>query len=259
MSVRLVPVETGGICFHHQGEEIVARPENVTDTRRCTKLGSVSTVEHLMSALAGLEITDLRVEVEGDELPGLDGSSKPYVDAILASGLQDLDERSVDLPFKRTYFVEGECKVAIARGEGHWRFVYDVGDRWPGQQVFESLSAIHDYAEAIAPARTFALAEEVPQLITAGLGQGLDEQSALILGIEGYKNDPRFEDEPARHKLLDLMGDLYLSGIPIRFLNVSAEKSGHRCNVLAAKLLQEHALAEAKMALPTESSLFDQP
>ena len=78
---------------------------------------------------------------------------------------------------------------------------------------------------------------------THGLGKGLDEKSALILGIEGYKNEARFPDEPARHKLLDLIGDLYLSGVPIRHINVVAERSGHRTNVKAAAMLAQ-ALAK---------------
>jgi len=75
------------------------------------------------------------------------------------------------------------------------------------------------------------------------LAKGLDQDSALILGIEGYKNEPRFPDEPVRHKLLDLVGDLYLAGIPIRFLNVVAERSGHASNVRAAALLRQMTAA----------------
>jgi UDP-3-O-acyl-N-acetylglucosamine deacetylase len=81
------------------------------------------------------------------------------------------------------------------------------------------------------------MAEEVPAVLAAGLAKGLDIEKALILGIEGYKNDARFPDEPARHKLLDLAGDLYLAGVPLRFLNVAAERSGHRTNVEAAAKL----------------------
>jgi len=79
-----------------------------------------------------------------------------------------------------------------------------------------------------------------------GLAKGLDQTSALILGIEGYKNEPRFDDEPARHKLLDLVGDLYLSGVPARFLNVTAVRSGHRTNVEAAAMLVQAIKANGR-------------
>jgi UDP-3-O-[3-hydroxymyristoyl] N-acetylglucosamine deacetylase len=117
--------------------------------------------------------------------------------------------------------------------------VYNTGDRWPVIQAYETETVVDDYIDQIAPSRTFALAEEVPMIIQLGMGRGLDENSAIVLGIEGYKNEARFSDEPVRHKLLDLIGDLYLSGVPIRYLSVGAERPGHRANVKAAQMLYE--------------------
>lgn len=235
--VRIHPSEHG-IAFRYR-ERTRARPENVTDTTRSTKVGEVGTVEHLMSAFAGMEITDAEVEVDAPELPGLDGTSKPYVDAFLHAGLADLDECVLPPLFKRIFVKEDTIEIAAAHGNGHWRYLYDLGSRWPGQQAYESADVVASYRTDIAPSRTFAMAEEIPKLIEMGLAKGLDENSALILGIEGYKNEPYFPDEPARHKLLDLLGDLYLSGIPVRALNVVAERSGHRTNVKAAMLLAQ--------------------
>lgn len=192
-----------------------------------------------MSALAGLEVTDAEIEVEGGEMPGLDGSAREFVNGILAQGLTQLDEAEIEPPFKRVFLQEKDVKIAIGKGEGHWKYAYDLGDRWPGMQSFESPNVVLEYRKEIAPARTFALIEELPMIQKFGLGKGLDEESALILDDMGYKNEPRFEDEPARHKLLDLIGDLYLSGIPIRFLNVVAERSGHAANVRAARNVRE--------------------
>jgi UDP-3-O-acyl N-acetylglucosamine deacetylase len=238
VTVTLHPGQDG-IAFRYHGTRTPARPENVTDTTRSTKVGEVGTVEHLMSALAGLEVTDLEVELNAPELPALDGSSLPYVRAMSEAGFEDLGERQLPPLFKRVFHQDEAIKIAASKGDGHWRYVFATDDRWPNEQSYEAPDVVAAYAEEIAPARTFAFAEEIPKLIELGLGKGLDIDTALVLGIEGYKNDPLFPDEPARHKLLDLMGDLYLSGVPVRFLNVVAERSGHRTNVRAAALLAQ--------------------
>lgn len=227
-----------GIAFRIGSERVSALPENVTDTTRSTRLGPVGTIEHLMAAFAGLEITDAEVEVDAPELPGMDGSAKPYVDALRPL-LADGEERTVPELYRRIFIAEGDVNISIGKGTGHGRYVYDLTPRWPGVQAYEAADAVGSFAAEIAPARTFALIEEVPKLIEYGLGQGLDASSAVILGEEGYKNDVRFDDEPARHKLLDLMGDLYLAGIPLRALNFVGERSGHRTHVKAAQMLRE--------------------
>ena len=229
---------TDGIQFRHGSDRFLASPENVTDTTRSTKLGTIGTIEHLMSAFAGLEITDAEIEVTAPEVPGMDGSAALYVKALAQAGLESIGEKERPQLYRRVFIQEGEIKVAVAKGTGHWRYVYETGSRWPGTQSFETASVIESYAEDIAAARTFALSEEIPMIIQLGLGKGLDESSALILGIDGYKNEARFQDEPARHKLLDSIGDLYLAGIPVRFLNVVSERSGHTVNVRAAAMLK---------------------
>ena len=236
--VRVNPGESG-IAFRSGASRWEAIPENVADTTRCTRLGDVATIEHMMSALAGLEVTDAEIEVEGGEMPALDGSSREFASRLDDMGLANIGEAEAQPPFKRVFLQDEAVKIAVARGEGHWKYTYDLGDRWPHQMEYESHNATSEYRREIASARTFALAEEVPVILQLGLAKGLDQDSALILGIEGYKNEPRFPDEPARHKLLDLIGDLYLAGIPIRFLNVSAERSGHASNVKAAALIRK--------------------
>lgn len=228
-----------GLAFRAGPSRWDAVAENVTDTTRCTRLGEVSTIEHLMSALAGLEVSDAEIEVEGGELPALDGSAIEFVNALAEVGFESLGESEVKTPFKRVFHQESDIKIAIGRGEGHWKYTYDLGERWPGEQTSEVEHVQARYAQEIAPARTFALAEEIPMIVQMGLAKGLDQDKALILGIEGYKNDARFPDEPARHKLLDLIGDLYLAGIPIRLLNVAAERSGHASNVRAALAVRQ--------------------
>lgn len=228
---------TEGIWFRCGNERVLASTENITDTTRCTRLGGISTIEHVMSALAGMGITDAEVEVTYPEMPGMDGSAKPYVDLILASGVEAISEEERPDLYRRIFFQEDEIKIAISKGDGIWRFDYISGDRWPGTQTFE-MNGLESYASEVAPARTFALLEEIGQITSMGLGLGLDEESCLVLGPDGYKNTPRFPDEPARHKLLDLMGDLALAGVPAGSVNVVSERSGHRTNVAAADMLR---------------------
>jgi len=237
VTLRVHPGEEG-LQFRFGSSRVAAHPANVTDTTRSTKLGEIGTVEHLMSALAGLEVTDAEIEVDAPEIPGMDGSALPFFALMSSAGLVEIGSRELPSVYSRIFIQEDSgLKAAIAKGDGHLRYVYATGDRWPGEQSFEVANALEVYGEQIAPARTFALSEEIPMILQAGLAKGLDESSALILGPEGYENQARFLDEPARHKMLDLMGDLYLSGVPIRALSVVAEKTGHRANVKLAAML----------------------
>lgn len=232
-----------GIHFVLGAERVEARPENVSDVSRCTRLGSISTIEHVMATLACLEITDVDVEVTANELPGLDGSSLPYVQLLSSIGTEDLNEVAVPQLFKRVVETEGDAKINIGSGTGQWRYRFVTEDRFPGEQIFESLSVCRDFPTEIAPARTFVLSEEIPMVIQHGLGKGLDPTSAVMVGPDGYDNSVRFPDELARHKLLDLIGDLYLAGLPVASLNVTAERSGHRLNVATAAKLSALAAA----------------
>lgn len=236
--VRVHPGKDG-IAFRTASGRTPARPENVTDTTRSTRLGEVGTIEHLMAAFAGLGITDAEVEVEGGELPGLDGSAKEWMDLLKSGGPQAFAEAELPTLFRRLFLQEGDVKIAIGKGNGHWRYEYDAGERWPGAMHSETGDVSREFEREIAPARTFALSEEVPVVLKMGLGLGLDESSCLVLGPTGYFNEARFPDEPARHKLLDLIGDLYLAGVPIGVLSVVGTKSGHRAHVQAAKMLAD--------------------
>jgi UDP-3-O-acyl-N-acetylglucosamine deacetylase len=200
-------------------------------------LGEVSTIEHLMSALAVHEITDAEIEVTGGELPAIDGSAKVFYDDLHAVGRTGLGERTLPDLFSRVFLQDDLVKIAIAKGVGRWRYEFSRENRWPFYQEAE-IESFASYGTEIAPARTFGFEEEVPAMIAAGLARGLDKSSALVIKEDGYRNDALFENEPARHKLLDLIGDLYLSGVPVRFLDVVGERSGHRTNVEAAHRLR---------------------
>ena len=238
VAVTLHPGETG-FAFRLGGQRIEAHPSEVTDTRRCTQLGPVATVEHVLSALAGMGVTDAEIEVVGGELPAGDGCSLPYVHAIQAVGMASCGSLEVEGPFARVFLQDLPIKIAIGRGEGWWRCIFELDGYAHGRQEVELAWSPEAYAREIAPARTVVLEEELPMIKAAGLGKGLSEESCLAIGRGGFLNEPRFADEPTRHKLLDLIGDLALSGVPIAHLDVVGERCGHASNVRAAQKLVE--------------------
>jgi len=239
-SVTIAPSDNG-LQLKYNSQTIACSAENVTDTRRCTSIGPVSTVEHLMSALAGLGITDAIISVEGNpEMPALDGCSHEFVLGLMDASVVKCGEMDIEGPFARVYEKGDDFSVAIAVGSGSWRYTFDLGARWPGIQDFEFQFNLANYIKEISHARTFALSEEMDWIKENGLGQGLDENSAFVIGPDGYINKTRFMDEPARHKLLDLIGDIYLSGVPPKAINVVATKTGHTANIEMAKKLATH-------------------
>lgn len=241
--VSLHPSDSG-LVFRYGSEVVPALAENVTDTRRSTSLGPCRTVEHVLSALAGLGVTDCLIELEGcGELPALDGSSLEYVKAIQSVGMVQSGEAEAHRLFTRVYALNDHAKVAVSAGQGHWRYVLEgEGGRWPSHQEAE-ISSLDHYAEEVAPARTWVFEDQIEMARAAGLGLGLDIESCLVLGTDGPVNPARSDKEAAAHKLLDLIGDLALTGVPLKFLNASAERSGHALHVQAAlKVRQELGL-----------------
>lgn len=228
-----------GIRFFDGSSWVAASPFEVTDTSRCTRLGTISTVEHLMSAFAAIGVTDADVVVSGGELPAAGGCSLPYVEAILAAKTEECGTLTVSGPFARIYIQEKPSKFSIGLGEGWWRSVYVREEEFIGTQEFEIALTLDAYIADIAPARTFVLEHEIEFAKQHGLGKGLDDSSCLGIGPAHYLNDARFPDEPVRHKLLDVIGDLYLTGVPIQHLDVMAEFTGHALNIAAAKKLAE--------------------
>jgi UDP-3-O-[3-hydroxymyristoyl] N-acetylglucosamine deacetylase len=228
VTMRIHPADSG-IAFRCNRSRVVAEPAAVTGSQWHTTLGDIATVEHLMSAFAGAGVTDAEVELSYPELPALDGSAAEYV-----LPTQPLGEASeVLLPRNEVAVEEAGSSIRVRAGSGVWSYTFRHGS---GTQTF-TCELPRDYPAQVAPARTFVDADQVPVLVAQGLGQGLDMSSVLLLKPDGYANTPRFPDEPARHKLLDLVGDLYLTGIPPGLLDVTASFSGHTSNVrMAARL-----------------------
>lgn len=221
-----------GISFRIDGAvTIPARAEFVTDTRRATVLGSgehsVSTVEHLLSALAGMAIDNALVEVEGPEIPAMDGSALPFARAIDAVGVVRLSEpRRRYAPAAPRYFRDAE-KLLIVLPAGEFRVKVAVAYDPPiGAQFFEGELTPELYLREIAASRTFAFAHEVETLRARGLARGGTLENAVIFDESGPLRPLRYDDEPVRHKTLDLIGDLALLGAWPQ-CEVVAIKGGH--------------------------------
>ncbi len=234
-----------GIVFRRTdlgGIELAARWDNVVDTRLCTVLGDpsqpklrIGTVEHVMAALAGCGIDDAVVELDGPEVPILDGSAAPFVFLIDCAGTVTRAGMTEVLEVLRPVRVqEGEAWAELTPNGGD-RFEADLTIDFRaaaiGRQRLSERLTPHAFRTALADARTFAMAEEVVQLQAAGLGLGGNLTNAVV--VDGAKvlnpGGLRRPDEFVRHKLLDAVGDLALAGAPLRAL-FTGHRSGHALN-----------------------------
>jgi len=255
-SVTLLPSSPGaGISFRSEGRFIPAVAASVTDTSRCTVLGTdgvtISTVEHLLSALAGLGITDIIAEVDGSEIPIGDGSAQTWVDSLRRAGIRE-EAMAGKLPvaLREPFLVAGKGGAFIAAYPADaFRATFIIAFDHPlvGTQAarFEPARG-DDYARDIAPARTFGFIEEVEALRAAGLARGGSLDNAIVIYPDRYSTPLRFDNELARHKLLDLIGDLSLSGAGAwPTADIIAVKSSHRLNVAFAAQLADRLRRDA--------------
>jgi UDP-3-O-[3-hydroxymyristoyl] N-acetylglucosamine deacetylase len=196
-------------------------PSQVSDTRLCTALqldqGRLATVEHLLSALAGTGVSQAEILVDGEEIPLLDGSAAPWVEAIAEAGLQTAGERRQAPPLTAPITIQQGTGFATALPADCFSIAAAIDFPQPaiGRQLLSLDLTPGAYVQEIAPARTFGFRDQVEQLRAAGLIQGGGLDNALVCDGDRWLNPPlRFVDEPVRHKLLDLLGDLALAGLP---------------------------------------------
>ena len=254
VQLNLVPAPAGsGIVFRRSdldNYEIPATGHNVARVSYATSLMRqgvlISTTEHLLSALIGLGIDNVIVEIDNLEVPILDGSARPYVDAILAAGLRRQRRKREYLRILKPVEVhDGSKFIGVYPGEGY-SIDYLIDFPSPiGQERFCGDLEAGDYASLIAPARTFGFREDEAMLRNMGLIRGVSDSAAIILTREGVQNGPlRFPDEFVRHKVLDLIGDLALAGRRI-WGSVVAERAGHAMHTaLVGRLLRDRSAWE---------------
>ena len=249
LTMRPAPPDNG-IVFHRvdlpASAPIPGEARNVGDTRLSSSLSkdgaSVSTVEHLMSALAGLGIDNVHVDVAGPELPILDGSAGPFVFLLQSAGIVEQDAAKRYLRVKSPVDVRDGDKWA--RFEPHHGFVLDFTIDFP-HPVFGSENrhvvidfAEHSYIKEVSRARTFGFMQDVEAMRAAGLALGGSLQNAIVLDETRVLNSEglRYDNEFAKHKVLDAIGDLYLLGHPL-IGRYTAFKSGHALNNALSRAL----------------------
>jgi UDP-3-O-[3-hydroxymyristoyl] N-acetylglucosamine deacetylase len=246
VSMTLRPADAGtGIVFRRTdlGREIAARFDNVVDTRMCTVLGTaddaavrVGTVEHVMAALFAEGVDNAIVELDGPEVPVVDGSAAPFVFLISCAGLLPQDARRQAISVTRTVRVEeGDAFLELrpAPGLAGLDIAMSIDFDAPaiGRQALSLLLSAGSFRTELAESRTFTLAQEIARLRAAGLARGGSLENAVVVDGARVLNPAglRRPDEFVRHKLLDAVGDLALAGAPLHG-RLIAHKSGHALN-----------------------------
>jgi UDP-3-O-acyl N-acetylglucosamine deacetylase len=200
---------------------------------RRTSLGrdssEVQTIEHLMAALSGVEIDNLIIEIDNNEVPGLDGSSINFVELLEQGGIVEQEKERHYFSIKEPIFVEEGGSSIVAFPSSEFKISYTLNYNHPmlSSAFLEIAMNPEVFKKDFAPARTFCLESEAHELQNQGMGLGANYENTLVVGKAGViKNKLRFNDEFVRHKILDLMGDLYVVGCPIKG-HIVALRSGH--------------------------------
>ncbi len=242
----LYPAPAGyGIRFVRRdlGVEIPATLDSLDRVEYATTLrhgaATVGTVEHLLSALYALGVDDVRIEVDGPEVPILDGSSAPFVILVHEAGLRTLDQPRSVIQLLRPVEVHMGGKWARLSPSTGFQVEYTIAFEHPllRQQSIALDVTLESFVEQIAPARTFGFLHEVEAMQEQGLALGGSLDNAIVIGESAVLNgDLRFEDEFVRHKVLDAIGDLALLGRPLQ-ARLEAHKAGHAVHVALARTL----------------------
>ena len=224
--------------------------QTVLSTELHKNSACIRTVEHLLAALAGMGIDNACIEIDGPEVPLLDGSAKLWVDAIAQVGIETLSAPRPEIQLTEPLFVQKEDAFISALPAPSLRLTYGIdfdlpaiGNQWYSWSPVSNGSsnpARNSFATEIAPARTFGIAHQIDWLREQGLIKGGSLENALVCGAEGWVNPPlRFSNEPVRHKILDLVGDLSLLGF-FPAVHVFAYKASHHLHTQLTRLLAQH-------------------
>lgn len=252
--VTVHPAEQAtGLRFLHSpsGTTLPVSPEFVGDISLATTLCKdgvrLGTIEHLLSALVGLEIEHALIEVDGTELPILDGSAAPWVKALSEAGTRALPGTRRFIKVLRPVEVQGNNKWMRISPHPGFRVRYTIDFDHPaiGRQVRELTFTPEKYLREVSSARTFCMERDIAFMQSRGLALGGGLDNAVVFGQDGPLNDAlRFEDEAVRHKMLDLVGDFALLGAPLLGF-VEAHAAGHALHVSMVKALLDDPSAWA--------------
>jgi UDP-3-O-[3-hydroxymyristoyl] N-acetylglucosamine deacetylase len=250
LTVGPAPVDAGFIFVRTGLEgadrEVSATSESVISTEFATVLGDsegplVSTAEHVLAALRGMGVDNAIIEIDGPEVPIMDGSAAPFVYLLQEAGIKRLSTGRRFLKILRPIAIsQGDKRIAIYPSD-HFKVTYSISFDHPllRHQARTLRVTEESFAEEIAPARTFCFLKEVEMLRQNGLALGGSLDNAIVIGETGVLNALRFEDEFVRHKILDVVGDLALVGHPI-IGHVVAHRGGHALHTaFASRIIDE--------------------
>jgi UDP-3-O-[3-hydroxymyristoyl] N-acetylglucosamine deacetylase len=206
----------------------------------------ISTLEHLMATISAFQLDNLLIEIQGIEVPILDGSALNFVEAIRKVGIKDQDKVKLYLtPIEQVSFKDEKndrvldiypagCDNSLYDTTLYFEYLADFMHPLVGKSSLAGIMSTQYFINEIAPARTFGFLEQLPYLKSKGLAKGTSLGNTVVIGEDDYLNTPRFQDEFVRHKLLDLIGDLALLGKNIAG-KVVAKKTGHSLNRLVVQ------------------------
>ena len=242
--IKILPADCNtGVIFIRKDKKknniIPANWSNVTNTKLCTKISNksgltVSTIEHLMSAISALHIDNLKIEISGQEVPILDGSSKIFFEKISNVGIkkQEKNKKFIKI-LKNINFVNGSSKASLSPSKNNFELSYKLNYNHPliKKETYSIDINKKNYINEIASARTFGFIEEYNKLKEAGLAKGASLDNCIVLNGKKIlnKNGLRYKNEFIRHKILDAIGDLHLIGYSI-LGSFKGDKSGHKTN-----------------------------
>jgi UDP-3-O-[3-hydroxymyristoyl] N-acetylglucosamine deacetylase len=265
--LRLHPAPAdSGVVFRRidSGVEIPALSTAVSSVELATTLGrddvTISTVEHLLAAVRACDVDNLFIDLNGPEVPILDGSALPFLHLLKAAGLrpQEAQRRIVAVTAPLEVRL-GNKRMRISPYPGlRITYVIDFAHPAIGHQEIDLVVNRDSFARELAPARTFALQEDVEELHRRGLGLGGDLDNCVVFSSVGPNNALRFPDEPVRHKALDAVGDLSLIGSPL-WAHVEVERGGHLLHYALLESLRERpdcwAWVEGPVSVPSQPPL----
>ena len=229
---------------------IQARPDHVTNTQYATSIAkdgaSIKTIEHLMSALAAMGVDNVQVDLAGPEVPILDGSARPFVELLQQAGLRRQFAPKTFLKIRQPITVEvGTRSLRIVPSQ-RLKVIYTMCFDHPilGEQTVAMEVGRERYIHEVAGARTYGFLKDLDMLSRMGLARGGSLENALVVGEDGVLNGPlRFPDELVRHKILDLLGDLYLLGKPL-VGTIIAHNAGHQLHLQLVHRIQAQLQGE---------------
>ena len=251
IDMKLIPGSDGiifrRIDFVDGKNEIKLDIENTFDLTRGTNLknefgAKVHTIEHFLSALYAAEITDLVIELDGNELPICDGSAGNFIELFETAGIKELDKEVEPIIITKPIYLTVNDKSIVALPYNGYKITYAIRfeHSFLKSQLAEFEITLENYKKEIAPARTFGFDYEIEYLKKNNLALGGTLENAIVIEKDGVMNPEglRYEDEFVRHKMLDIIGDLKILNRPIKG-HIIAVKAGHALDIEFAKLLKK--------------------